>query len=509
MLLLLDFDIPWEEVDCNWWGYVLEFFALTYAFIGLSIVCDDHMVPALETLCHRWKIGDDVAGATFMAFGSAAPEIIINVVATIQNAADSEGDSEATSLGVSAIIGSGMVAFSLIPAACGLFAPGELSLKRRPLFRDEFFYLTSMCILVFIMFDDVVHSWEAALLVLNYTIYLLVVVFGHSIRVWYVEKVMNMPYRSSQIDLDTLIPDHEEALQHKANGCGASQWQELLTEMGFSDFIVPFEHHDFDDPKLWETIAVSDFNEMGIRQRGRIAKFRQLLTAHKFKQMVESDHAPIRKLSIHSQLSAMEDENREHGTFEKIFEFVAAPCYMAFEYTCPDCEVGKPMEGYYMVTFFVALFWVSCMSFTLASVVQRWVFLSGVPMVFFGLILVSLGAEIPDTIASVAISKKGMGSMAVANCQGTQVINICIGLGMPWLLTAVGGAQNKVNQHLVVPAAFQVCLIMTNMSLLLGHALICGLNKAVLNKTKSFALIATYFTAIIGFGVYLHTEGEL
>lgn len=504
---LLDFDIPWDVIDCNWWGYVLEFFALTYAFIGLSIVCDDHMVPALETLCHRWKIGDDVAGATFMAFGSAAPEIIINVVATIQNAADTEGDSEATSLGVSAIIGSGMVAFSLIPAACGLFAPGDLSLKRRPLFRDEFFYLTSMCILVFIMFDDVVHSWEAALLVLNYTIYLLVVVFGHSVRVWYVEKVLNMPYRS-QIDLDNLIAEEQIAVPVGTTGSGGNQWREVLAEMGFSDFIKPFEEQDFTDMQDWKDITVQNFHEMGVRQRKSIAKFRQFLTSPNFKAMIQ-EPAPIRKLSIHSQLSALHDENEEAGTFEKIFEFVAAPCYTAFEYTCPDCEVGKPMESYYLVTFFVALIWVSLMSFTLASVVQRWVLLSGVPMVFFGLILVSLGAEIPDTIASVSISKKGYGSMAVANCQGTQVINICIGLGMPWLLTAVAGAQNKVNQHLVVPAAFQVCLIMTNMSLLLGHALCCGLQKAVLNRTKSYALIATYFTAIIGFGVYLHSEGEL
>ena len=61
-------------------------------------------------------------------------------------------DPESTSLGVSAILGSGMIAFSLIPAACGFFAPGDLYLKRRPLFRDQFFYLQSLSILVYIMY---------------------------------------------------------------------------------------------------------------------------------------------------------------------------------------------------------------------------------------------------------------------------------------------------------------------------------------------------------------------
>lgn len=499
MLTLCDFDIPWEEVDKYWWGYIIQFVGLLYSFIGLSIVCDDHMVPALETLCHKWGIGDDVAGATFMAFGSAAPEMIINVVATIQNATADEGsDPEATSLGVSAIIGSGMIAFSLIPAACGLFAPGELYLKRRPLFRDEFFYLTSMAILVYIMFDNVVHSWEAGLLVLNYSIYLMIVVFGSQVRKWYFKSYLGQPMMPSQVELDV-----EDQHVHKRNP-RTVDWKSQLRSMDMEDFIAPFEKHDYDTPELWETITIHDFNQMGINRQGRIAKFRAACQTDAFKRAIRKDSH--RKLSIHSML---DKEDHPEGCLMKTFEFVAAPCYFLFEHTCIDCEVGSPGENWYLCTFFVALFWVSCLSFMLASVVQRWVDLSGVPMVFFGLILVSLGAEIPDTIASVSISKKGHGSMAVANCQGTQVINICLGLGLPWLFTSIGGAENIVNEHLVVPAGICVALIGVNMSSLLGHALCCGLDKAVLNRTKSYILIATYFAAITTFGVYLRAEGEI
>ena len=51
----------------------------------MAIICDEHMAPALETLCIRWGIREDVAGATFLAFGSAAPEIVINCVTTIKS----------------------------------------------------------------------------------------------------------------------------------------------------------------------------------------------------------------------------------------------------------------------------------------------------------------------------------------------------------------------------------------------------------------------------------------
>ena len=36
-------------------------------------------------LCVRWDVREDVAGASFMAFGNACPEILVNAVATIKD----------------------------------------------------------------------------------------------------------------------------------------------------------------------------------------------------------------------------------------------------------------------------------------------------------------------------------------------------------------------------------------------------------------------------------------
>ena len=54
------------------------------SFQGLSIICDEWLVPALEVICVSLSIPEDIAGVTFMAFGSAAPEIVINSVSTIK-----------------------------------------------------------------------------------------------------------------------------------------------------------------------------------------------------------------------------------------------------------------------------------------------------------------------------------------------------------------------------------------------------------------------------------------
>ena len=49
---------------------------MTYMFIGFHILCDDFFVPALNVLCEKFGLPDDIAGATFMAAGCATIHIL-------------------------------------------------------------------------------------------------------------------------------------------------------------------------------------------------------------------------------------------------------------------------------------------------------------------------------------------------------------------------------------------------------------------------------------------------
>lgn len=63
-----------------------------YMFIGLALLCDDYFIPCLERICEglfnfsRYMyfivlhLQPDVAGATFMAAGSSAPELATTLV---------------------------------------------------------------------------------------------------------------------------------------------------------------------------------------------------------------------------------------------------------------------------------------------------------------------------------------------------------------------------------------------------------------------------------------------
>jgi len=439
---MVDIDINWVALDQYWWGYIAEVFLLLQCFVGLAIVCDEYMVPALETLCRRWGIREDVAGATFMAFGSAAPEIIVNAVATIQsmNAGATAADAQTTNLGVSAILGSGMIAFSMIPATCAFSSSGPLMLKRRPLLRDEGFYMLSLLTLIYIIYDSVVVFSECVMLVSVYVCYLAVVIFASPVRQYYRKcKGLDISKRSSFADKTLTVEDGNTSLQ-----------QPLLSHAG-------------------EPAYAAEEATKGLLD---------------------------------------DEEDEEHSSVGKAVKIFAFPLSCLFKITCPNAEEGARFENLYLFTFTMTFVWVSVFSYVLSSIIERWVAISGVNMAVFGLILVSLGAEIPDTIESVSVAKKGYGSMAVANCQGTQVINIALGLGLPWLMLCTT-TTITLSKDLLVAAFIQIGVVAVNISMLLGVAICTGANKARLDRKKAGFLYALYITAITVFIVLMWRTGKL
>ena len=64
-------------------GVVVWFLCIIYVFLGVAIICDDYFVVALEDIVRILKMREDVAGATFMAAGSSAPEFATVCITTL------------------------------------------------------------------------------------------------------------------------------------------------------------------------------------------------------------------------------------------------------------------------------------------------------------------------------------------------------------------------------------------------------------------------------------------
>ena len=51
-----------------------------------------------------------------------------------------------------------------------------------------------------------------------------------------------------------------------------------------------------------------------------------------------------------------------------------------------------------------------------------------------GLVIVAVGTSVPDALSSVIVARDGYGDMAVSNAIGSNVFDIDLGLGLPFLM---------------------------------------------------------------------------
>ncbi|XP_026463944.1 sodium/potassium/calcium exchanger 3 [Ctenocephalides felis] len=113
-------------------------------------------------------MSNDVAGATFMAAATSAPELFVNVIGTFIT----EGD-----LGVGTIVGSAVFNILAVAACCGIGAGMVVPLDWWPLTRDCLAYGITVSILICIIHDERVEWYEALTLVLLYIVYIAVMYY--------------------------------------------------------------------------------------------------------------------------------------------------------------------------------------------------------------------------------------------------------------------------------------------------------------------------------------------
>lgn len=97
-------------------GFILLHFAFAYYLLqAIFRVCDDYFMNSLEIIGQKLNLDQDVAGATFMAAGSSAPEVFISLVGVMVS-------NEEPVIG--AIVGSAMFNILFVVGICGIFVTG-------------------------------------------------------------------------------------------------------------------------------------------------------------------------------------------------------------------------------------------------------------------------------------------------------------------------------------------------------------------------------------------------
>lgn len=126
---------------------------------------------------------------------------------------------------------------------------------------------------------------------------------------------------------------------------------------------------------------------------------------------------------------------------------VSIPIKVLLYLTVPDCRRAR-WRKWVIVTFILSLVWLSLFSYLMVWMITIIGYTLHIPDTIMALTFVAFGVSLPDVISSLIVVREGLGDMAVSNAVGSNVFDILICLGLPWLLKCgLGGFKVPVQVY--------------------------------------------------------------
>ncbi len=157
---------------------------------------------------------------------------------------------------------------------------------------------------------------------------------------------------------------------------------------------------------------------------------------------------------------------------------------------------GDPVK-HYLWTFVLSIAIIGVVCWFLVDAAVSFASILGIPPVVVGLTVLAGATSVPDMISSMVASRKGRGEMAIANAIGSNIFDILIGLGVPWLV-AIAALNQAVD--IGVDGLWTSTLILLATVFLLVGMMSFG---RVLSRANGYILVATY----IGYAVWVWLTG--
>lgn len=148
-------------------------------------------------------------------------------------------------------------------------------------------------------------------------------------------------------------------------------------------------------------------------------------------------------------------------------------------------------EKYYAI-FFISILIIAALSWVLVESAIGIAHILNISEAVIAVTVLAAGTSVPDFISSVVVSKQGRGGMAISNVIGSNIFDILIGLGLPFLLMILITGGN-ISLH-VDNLDMSVRFLFASVVVLLGLFMI---NKWVVGKKMGAFLILLYVAYIV------------
>lgn len=441
---LIKYD-PYAKWEADSGGIVYVILSI-YLFLGIAIICDGQFIDSLEMICSRYglDIPPDVAGATFMAAGSSAPELATSFLGTFV---------AASPVGLGTILGSAVFNILIIIGAVAILTGEVLDLDYRPVVRDNFFYAISVILLCGLLAaDDQANLIDTIILLLWYIAYIVFLAFNDTMMDAIFPKPSDADHGvpapeageagegedppptpsmgsdnaglgvQAAVDLEPPAKEEAPADEEAAAGEAASSEEGAGAGMGKGAG---------DDAAAPEEAAASE--EEAPAEEGA--------SPEDLEVEVDGEEDKKRRPSYSVGLADVPEEGskeeEEMNCMDKTLDILSIPWIFLFDYTMPDChmdfeddveeEYAEKYEAasdeekekmkqeawdgltcgqkWFWATFFISLLHITWVSYFMVEFMLKIGCLWGIPDVVMGLTFLAMGTSIPDALGSVADRK--------------------------------------------------------------------------------------------------------
>uniref|UniRef100_A0A8C1PP74 Sodium/calcium exchanger membrane region domain-containing protein n=1 Tax=Cyprinus carpio TaxID=7962 RepID=A0A8C1PP74_CYPCA len=473
---------------------VLHMFGMIYMFIALAIVCDEFFVPALTVITEKLKISDDVAGATFMAAGGSAPELFTSVIGVFISHSN---------VGIGTIVGSAVFNILFVIGMCAVFSKEILNLTWWPLFRDVFFYIVGLIMLIVFFLDNYIMYWESISLLLAYAAYVLFMKFNGNVETL-VKGIIN---RNQVVEVeaqpkDTSPPavelkDTGAKPRLQRGGSSASLHNSLMRNSIFHLMIhtldplseelgtygkLKYYHSMTEEGKTLSVNPNFSLVLLHLSTHNAVLTTPPLLKGNTPILIGEEDDEEDQPLSL-----SWPESKRKRFTYLFILPIVF-PLWI----TLPDVRKAS-FKKFFPITFLGSICWIAGFSYLMVWWAHQVGETIGITEEIMGLTILAAGTSIPDLITSVIVARRGLGDMAVSSSVGSNIFDITVGLPLPWLLYSIINSMRPVQ----VSSNGLFCAIVLLFLMLLFVIISIAACKWKMSKLLGFIMFLLYMVFLV------------
>ncbi|MCF6366978.1 MAG: calcium/sodium antiporter [Bacteroidales bacterium] len=180
-------------------------------------------------------------------------------------------------------------------------------------------------------------------------------------------------------------------------------------------------------------------------------------------------------------LTPKEKNSNEKNVYKKImtpFDFIIG--------------IFFPSKKYNTAIFFISIIFVAGISWILVESAVQIAHILDISEAVIAVTILAAGTSIPDFLSSVIVSKQGRGGMAISNAVGSNIFDILIGLGLPFLIIilSTGGKVELNTGNLQMSIYFLLASVFIVFFLFL-------INKWKVGKVFGSSLILIYIAYVV------------